>query len=110
MAEISAKDVQALRVQTGVSMMECKKALVEANGNADEAVKILREKGIAVETDIMGRSLKSQMKYADKIGASYTCIIGKDEVDKGSATLKNMKTSEQSERSFEELLNFMEQI
>ena len=48
MAEITAKDVQALRVQTGVSMMECKKALVEANGNADEAVKLLREKGLSV--------------------------------------------------------------
>ena len=48
MAEISAKDVQALRIQTGVSMMECKKALVEANGNADEAIKILREKGLSV--------------------------------------------------------------
>ena len=48
MAEITAKDVQALRMQTGVSMMECKRALVEANGNADEAIKILREKGLAV--------------------------------------------------------------
>jgi len=48
MAEFSAKDVQALRTRTGVSMMECKRALVEANGDAEEAIKILREKGIAV--------------------------------------------------------------
>ena len=47
MANISAKDVAELRKQTGIGMMECKKALVEANGDMDEAVKVLREKGLA---------------------------------------------------------------
>ena len=47
MAAISAKDVAALRAQTGCGMMDCKKALVEADGNFDEAVKVLREKGLA---------------------------------------------------------------
>ena len=46
--EITAKAVAALRAKTGIGMMECKKALVEANGNEDEAIKILREKGLAV--------------------------------------------------------------
>jgi len=46
--EISAKTVAALRAKTGIGMMECKKALVEANGNEEEAIKILREKGLAV--------------------------------------------------------------
>ena len=45
---ITAKDVAALRAKTGIGMMECKKALLEANGDMDEAVKILREKGMAV--------------------------------------------------------------
>lgn len=45
---ITAKDVQDLRAKTGIGMMECKKALTEANGNVDEAIKILREKGLAV--------------------------------------------------------------
>lgn len=48
MANIPAKDVMALRAKTGVGMMECKKALVEADGNFDEAVKLLREKGLQV--------------------------------------------------------------
>jgi len=48
MANIPAKDVMALRAKTGVGMMECKKALVEAEGNFDEAVKLLREKGLQV--------------------------------------------------------------
>lgn len=44
----TAKDVSDLRAQTGIGMMECKKALAEANGDKEEAVKILREKGLAV--------------------------------------------------------------
>lgn len=43
----TAKDVQALREKTGVGMMDCKKALVEADGDMDKAVDILREKGLA---------------------------------------------------------------
>ena len=44
----TAKDVSDLRAQTGIGMMECKKALTEANGDKEEAIKILREKGLAV--------------------------------------------------------------
>lgn len=47
MSEISAKDVKALRDATGAGMMDCKNALVEANGDFDEAVKSLRAKGMA---------------------------------------------------------------
>ena len=55
MADISAKDVMALRQKTGCGMMECKKALVEANGDFEEAVKVLREKGLAVAAKKAGR-------------------------------------------------------
>lgn len=48
MAEITAKLVKQLRDATNVSMMECKNALVEAGGNIDEAMRILRERGMAV--------------------------------------------------------------
>ena len=47
MANITAKDVAELRAKTGLGMMDCKKALVEAEGDIDKAVKILREKGLA---------------------------------------------------------------
>ncbi len=47
MATITAKDVAALRAKTGLGMMDCKKALVEADGDMEKAVKILREKGLA---------------------------------------------------------------
>ena len=55
MANITAKDVAALRAQTGLGMMDCKKALVEAEGDVDKAVKILREKGLATAEKKAGR-------------------------------------------------------
>ena len=42
----------------------------------------------------MGRSLRAQMKYADKIGARFTMVIGDNELANGEAVLKNMKTGE----------------
>lgn len=50
----------------------------------------LREGGVAVECDIVGRSLKAQMKYADKLGARYTIVVGDTELETGVAQLKNM--------------------
>ncbi len=48
MAQISAKEVKELRDATNVGMMECKKALVEADGDKDKAIRILRERGVAI--------------------------------------------------------------
>ncbi|MBR6650276.1 MAG: elongation factor Ts [Clostridia bacterium] len=55
MAAITAKMVSDLRAKTGVGMMDCKKALNEANGDFDKAVKILREKGLSVAAKKAGR-------------------------------------------------------
>lgn len=52
---ITASDVNALRQKTGVGMMDCKKALTEANGDMDKAVEILREKGMATAAKKAGR-------------------------------------------------------
>lgn len=68
-----------------------------ASAAAHAIVKQLRDSGIYAESDIVGRSLKAQMKYADKIGAAYTLILGDSELESGTAKLKNMKTSEQTE-------------
>ena len=67
----------------------------------------LREKGLKVEIDHMGKKLKGQMKYANKIGAYYTMILGEDEIAKGTASLKEMETGEQIEvkLSTEEILS-----
>ncbi len=55
MAAFTAKDVQALREKTNVGMMDCKKALTEADGDMDKAVDILREKGLATAAKKAGR-------------------------------------------------------
>ena len=65
----------------------------------------LREKGIRAEMDTRERNLKGQMKYANKLGAAYTAIIGGDEVASGEITLKNMSTSEQTKVSRGDLAN-----
>jgi elongation factor Ts len=56
MANISAADVKKLRDQTGAGMMECKAALTEADGNFDEAVLILRKRGLASAAKKAGRA------------------------------------------------------
>ncbi|MCR4646518.1 MAG: histidine--tRNA ligase [Oscillospiraceae bacterium] len=54
----------------------------------------MRRDGCAAQTDVMGRSLRAQMKYADKIGARFTMVIGDNELENKEAVLKNMKTGE----------------
>ncbi|MCD8331475.1 MAG: translation elongation factor Ts [Oscillospiraceae bacterium] len=61
---VTAKDVQALRAMTGVGMMDCKKALTEAQGDMDKAVEILREKGLAASQKKAGRTAAEGMAYA----------------------------------------------
>ena len=57
----------------------------------------LRRAGAPVECDLMGRSLKAQMKYANKLGAEYTLIIGDSEIECGKAQLRNMSDGSQRE-------------
>ena len=64
MAEINAKDVKALRDATGAGMMECKKALTEADGDLEAAKRILREKGLADAAKRTGRSASEGIVYA----------------------------------------------
>ena len=54
----------------------------------------LRKEGVFAQTDVMGRSLRAQMKYADKIHARFTVVIGDNELEQGEAVLKNMKSGE----------------
>src|SRR5437764_13737067 len=55
MADITAAQIKALREKTGAGMMECKKALIEAEGNEERAVEILRERGLASAKKKEGR-------------------------------------------------------
>ena len=57
----------------------------------------LREGGVSAECDTVGRSLKAQMKYADKIGARYSVVVGDNELETGIARLKDMQSGEECE-------------
>ena len=73
MANISAEQVKALRDKTGAGMMECKAALTEANGNAEEAMTLLRKRGLAQAAKRAGRvtaqgTITSYIHMGGKIG------------------------------------------
>lgn len=89
MAEINAKMVSDLRARTGAGMMECKKALVEAGGNADEAVEILRKKGVATAAKKAGRTATQGLVSAyihsnNKVGVLIEVACESDFVAKNS--------------------------
>lgn len=64
---------------------------------AMELVKGLREFGYRAEYDLMGRGIKAQMKYANKIGAVYTMVLGDNELECGKAMLKEMESGKETE-------------
>jgi len=69
---------------------------------AVKLTELLRSQGAHAECDLCARSLKAQMKYADKIGAAYTLILGDNEIEQGQAQLKNMSTGQQTPVSLED--------
>lgn len=75
---------------------------------AQKLVYELRSEGIGCETDLAGRSLKSQMKYADKLGFIYVIVIGDQELEKRKAVLRNMKTGDEIEVNLDSILFHLE--
>ncbi len=63
----------------------------------------LREDGFKVQTDICGRGLKAQMKYANKINAKFTLVLGDNEIINNSANLKNMESGEEVQISLDNI-------
>ena len=66
-----------------------------------------RNKGLRVDSDLMGRSLKAQMKYASKQGIRFTAVIGDDEIENGRLRIKDMNKHSETEMSFEEAISFL---
>ena len=63
----------------------------------------LRKAGVSVDTDHLGRGLRASMKYADKLGAQNTLVLGDNEIETGKAKIKNMATGEETEVSLDKL-------
>ena len=73
-----------------------------AQAKAFELTQKLRTASIYAECDVVGRGLRAQMKYADKIGAKFSLVIGDNEIEESKAKLKNMQSGEQKEISLED--------
>ena len=76
-----------------------------ASSFAQQLVYKLRSYDVAAETDLMGRSLKAQMKYADKRGFLHTIVLGDDEIEDNRAVLKDMNTGEQKNVSLDSIVD-----
>ena len=74
----------------------------DAKVKAFELLRRVRECGLIAETDVVGRGLRAQMKYADKIGAKYSLVLGDNELNENKAKVKNMETGEQTELVLDE--------
>ena len=100
----------------GIKLPEAKKCEIyianigeEASIKAAAMATELRQSGMFAEFDVVGRSLKAQMKYADKIGARFTTVIGEDDIKANVAKVKNMQTGEVTELAIDEFADtFME--
>ena len=64
----------------------------------------LRNNGVKAEMDTLARNIKGQFKYADRLGARYTVVIGDNELAEGSVSVKEMATSQQKQVKLEDLL------
>ena len=71
---------------------------------AFEIVSKLRSRGISADFDHMGRGIKAQFKYADKIGAEKVIVIGSNELAQGKAKVKCMADGSESEVEFDNLV------
>ena len=70
----------------------------------------MRGDGFETLCDLCGRSLKAQMKYADKIGAQYTLVLGDDELNSGNVKIKDMKTGEEFACEIANISDFITEI
>lgn len=67
----------------------------------------MRRAGISADTDHMGRGLRASMKYADKLGARYTMVLGDNEIESGEAEIKNMQTGEKETIKLDAVVQYL---
>jgi histidyl-tRNA synthetase len=79
----------------------------ELSGETFALAQLLRRAEIATEMDHQNRSLKAQMKAADKLGASFVVLVGQDELAEGQVTLRDMSTKEELRVGLEELVDVL---
>ena len=77
----------------------------KATAKAVEIAKDMRDEGFTALMDLNQRSIRAQMKYADKLGAKFNIVIGDNEVEAGITKLKNMTTGEETEIPLDTFVN-----
>ncbi|MGN0571173.1 MAG: histidine--tRNA ligase [Candidatus Fimenecus sp.] len=82
----------------------------KANLEAARLALDLRNEGLSAQFDTVGRGLKAQMKYADKLGALYTVVLGDDELETRKAKLKNMKDGTETEIALDDFTDTFQSI
>ena len=70
----------------------------------------VRKSGFSAQCDIVGRGLRPQMKFADKIGAKFSLVIGDNEIDENKAEVKNMETGDKTAVSLQSFAKEFEDI
>jgi len=82
----------------------------EALTRAAQLANELRAEGLSAQFDIVGRSLKAQMKYADKLGARFTLVLGEEELQTRCARLKDMVTGAEEAVTLDDFADGFAQI
>ena len=66
--------------------------------------------GLFAQSDIVGRGLRPQMKFADKIGAKFSVVIGDNEIEENKAEVKNMETGEKTTVSLDDFVSAFQDV
>lgn len=74
---------------------------------AQKIVYTLRREGISTDTDHTGRGLRASMKYADKLGAQYTLVLGDNEIENGEAKIKDMSSGVEIAVKLDKIADFL---
>ena len=82
----------------------------EETKKAFEISATLRKNGVSCDMDHMGRGIKAQFKYADKIGARYVVVLGSNELEQGVLNVKDMKDGSQTQVVIGDLCDYMLRI
>lgn len=94
-----------IEVKSGIDVLVATSG-PDLEGAALRLLKALRANDITADKDYMGRSLKAQMKYADRYPAKLVIILGEEELAKGEVIVRNLRTGEQREVTWQEIIAF----
>ena len=82
----------------------------KAQLKAFSIVEEVRKSGLFAQCDIVGRGLRPQMKFADKIGAKFSVVIGDNEIEENKAEVKNMETGEKTTVSLDDFVSAFQDV